>query len=743
MFTNCLTHLLRNCIKSLEGENGWQWRYEQAKIWFAQGNFKNRYPEIIPLLKENLLANPDDQASRLLLAAVYERAGQLRLAISTYRGALDRSPHNLRIIIPAVAALYKANEYDGADEILHRAASEKLFHPELKRLELQSHLRRGELGSACNILETLLTNDPNNQAVCLSLALLNMRQNKFAEADELLAKLKIREPNSLLTTVAQIELNVRRGKSDEALLLCDGIVNKLENASAYILRARTFASLGQTERAKKDFEYATTIEQNNVAAWIAKSDFYRSTAQFDIALTDIRRAISIAPDNLAIQKRAISFLLASGDRDTIREGNDILDKALTSNPEDIELRLYKARSILAEGTAPVIERATSILQKITEDQPRISEAWALLGEISLGQGQPVKAIDIALRGLVHQPNDKSLLLLRARSEAARSPALAIPTLKALWEIDPNDTDVVVHLANTYLAADQPQKAVNLLKTQLVSRTDTPDGRKVNMALAVALHKSGDKPKSQEIFDSLNQFAPDDPSPLLAQVQLLKDDKLWSQLKQKVIEWCQKHPEDTYTPIAIANDLTDTESSQAKKTAENILRMILENDPDCLEAMGALAMLLQITGCFAESTPLYQQILTLQPDNVIAINNLAWILCEEHGKYQQALELVQRGLRIAPNYTDLIDTRGVVYYKLGQYDKAIQDFTRSLELYPDGTPAAAVSYLHLGRALLGLGQKDEAIENLKKTLELNNKVESLSAADFAEAQRLLEELSRGG
>jgi tetratricopeptide (TPR) repeat protein len=730
-------------IKSLEGENGWQWRYEQAKIWFAQDNFKDRYPQIISLLKENLLANPDDLASRTLLARSYERAGELQLAISTYQEALTRAPEDIRIIVPTVSALYKANEYDRADEILRRAANEKLFHPELKRLELQSYLRRGELSSASNILENLLADDPNNRSICLSLALLKMRQSRFAEADELLTKLKVQEPNSLPVTVAQIELNVRQDKSAEAISLCDEMVNKFNSASAYVLRARTYAMLGQADKAEEDFKRATVIEPNNAEAWTAKSDFYRSTAQLDTAIADIRKAMSLEPDNLGIYKRAVSLFLASSDRNIVREGENILDKALTSNPEDVELRLFKARSLLTEGTAPSIELAASILQKITEDQPKIAQAWILLGEITLRQGQPTKAMDIALQGLVHQPNDKSLLLLKARAESVRSPALAIPTLKALRELDPNDADIVVHLANIYLAANQIQEAVNLLKAQLAFCSGTPDERKINIALAVALHKNDSKPEAQEIFNSLYQSEPNDPAPLLAQARLLKDDQLWNQLIQMVSHWCQNHPEDTRTPIAIAGDLAATENSQAKKTSEDILRMMLENDSDCIEAMGVLAMLLQATGRPAESAILYQQILALQPDDVIAINNLAWILCEENSKYQQALELVQRGLRIAPDYIDLIDTRGVVYYKLGQYDKAIQDFTRCLEMYPDGTPAATASYLHLGRALAGIRQKDKAIENLKKTLELNTKTGGLSAADFADAQRLLEELSQGG
>ena len=734
-------HLIDD-IKYLEGQDGWQWRYEQARIWFVQDDFKNQYPQIIPLLKENLLANPDDQFSRILLAAAYEKAGQVSLAISTYRDALNRSPQDIHIIVPAVAALYRADKYDQADEILRHAAGENLSHPELKKLELQSYLKRGQLNSAGDILEGLLANDPNNNSICLTLALLKMQQKRFTEADELLTKLKNQEPNSLPITVTQIQLNILQNKSVEAISLCNEIVNKFNNASAYVVRGKTFASFGQVDKAEKDFEQATVIEPNNVELWAAKSNFHRSIEQFDIAVDDIEKAIFLAPDNLNIQKHAISLFFASGSRDKVNRGNNILDNALSANPEDVELRLYKSRFLLMKGTDPAIEQATAILEKITKYQPKLGEAWTLLAQTALGQGHPAKALDIVLRGLTYQPNNKSLLLLKAQSETARLPALAIPTLKALRELDPNDTDVVIYLANTYIAANQPQKAVDILKSQLAFSNSTVDERKINIGLAAALYKNGNKAEAQEKFDSLLLSDSDDPEPLLAQTKLLKGDQLWNQLRQRVLDWCQNHPEDTYTPHTIASDLAANENSQAKKLAEDLLRRILDRDPDSLLAMNTLAMLLQITERSTEAATLYQRILTLQPDNVIAINNLAWILGDKQGKHQQALELAQRGLRLDPDYVDLIDTRGVLYDKLGQYDKAIQDFTRCLELYPDKTLARVASYLHLGRALAKLGQKDQAVENLKKAIELNTEIGGLSAIEHADAQNLVKKLLKG-
>lgn len=733
---------LVNEIKSLEGDAGWQWRYEQARVWFAADDFKNRYPQIVSLLQENMVANPNDQASRLLLARSYERAGEVQLALSTYREALRVSPDDLRVIIPAVAALYGARQYEEAEQVLKRASKQELYHPELQKLMLQNYLRRGELDSASGVLRDLLSNDPNNQAACLSLAFLKIQQNEFDEAGQLLAKLKSQDPNSLPVTAALIQLDIRRGKPQEALRLSDEIVNSLNTASAFILRARTRATLGQADGAAKDLERAVSLEPNNAEVWVAGSDFHRSVGQLETATANIQQALSLASDDIRIQKRAVSLLLASGEPNRVREGKALLQKALESNADDIDLRLLSARCLLAEGTAPAIEDAERILKEITQDRPELSEAWVFLGEIAIKRGQPEKAMDVALRGLAHEPSDKMLLLLKARVEAIRSPVLAVPTLRVLHESDPNDVETGILLAGTYIKAGEPKKAADLLRKQLTTCDDSTR-RRCTIALACALYKNGNKARAQKELDSLIESEPNDPAPLLARVQLLRDDQLWSELSQKVMDWYQAHPQDKRTVVSAARDLKAIADSQAKKTAEDLLRMVLRDDPDYVEAMGVLAiLLLEVPGRSAESADLYQRLLGREPDNVVAINNLAWLLCEEQGKHQQALELAQRGLKIAPNYFDLIDTRGVAYYRLGEYDKAVADFTTCINLYLSTAPASVGAHFHLARALAKLGQKDKAIEQLNQALDLGSRIGGLSTADLTDAQRLLKQLKEG-
>lgn len=730
-----------NDIKSIEGENGWQWRYEQAKLWFAMDDFKNHYPQILSLLQENMQLNPNDKASHLLLARTYERAGEMQLAISMYREILSQSPDDLRVIIPAVAALYSQRQYDEAEQVLNRASKKTLYRPELQKLQLQSYLRRGQLDSASEILQDLLVNDPNNQTACLSLALLKIRQNDYDQASKLLDKLKILNPNSLAVNAAQIQLNIHQGKRAEALKISDEIVKNLNNASAYILRARTYATLHQAEKAVKDLDHAVSIESDNAEVWAARSDFYRSAGQIKSASADIRQALALDPNNLQLQKRAIPLFLASDDTEMIQEGKAILEKALESNSNDIQFQLLKARTELVEGTAPSVESAKQILQKITEDQPENPEAWILLGEIEIKQGRPGKAMEAALGGLAYGPENRSLLLLKARAEAAKSPVLAIPTLKLLHELDPGDLDTVVLMADTYIMSSEPKKAVDLLRAQLTV-CDASERRKCYNVLAVALYKSGDKAAAQKEFDSLLESEPDDPEPLLAQVQLLKDDKDWGRLYERVVNWYREHPGDNSTPVTVARSLMSIEDSQARKTAEEILRMVIKDNSDCTKVMMDLAILLQISERPTESAQFYERVLELEPDNVIAINNLAWIICEVRGKPKEALDLALRGSKIDPNYYDLIDTRGVIYYRLGELDKAVRDFNECIKLYPGITPSSIGTRFYLARALAKLGQKDKAIRYLKEALELNNQNGGLSKADLTEAQSLLKQLQEG-
>ena len=95
--------------------------------------------------------------------------------------------------------------------------------------------------------------------------------------------------------------------------------------------------------------------------------------------------------------------------------------------------------------------------------------------------------------------------------------------------------------------------------------------------------------------------------------------------------------------------------EAIQAAETILEMVIDKVPDNISALQGLAVIKQMTNRNQEAVRLYKLILENDPENVIVMNNLAWILCEDQGEYQQALELAEKGLSLTPGYTDMIDT----------------------------------------------------------------------------------------
>jgi tetratricopeptide (TPR) repeat protein len=729
-------------IKSIEGDKGWQWRFEQARTWYVSEQFEARQPQIISLLKENLQTNPDDQDSRLLLAATYQRAGKLQTAVSTYREALNRSPDDIRIIAVTVAALYEAKEYSEAEKILDRAAQQSVQDATLQRLQLEGHLRRGELSSASAILQQFISTDPNDVSSSLALTLLKMRQKEFKQAGELLAQLQAREPNSLPITAARIQLHLYQSESDKALELCSKVINDLNNPTAYILRARTFALLNQPDKAAQDLERAVAIEPNNIDPWVAKSDFYFAAGQLDKAIADIEHALSLDPNNVMVQKRAVALLWGKGRIESTNKAKHILDQALQANPNETDLLLLKVRMLMADGTAPSLVAAEEILRTVNEDQPTNVTAWLLMGEVMLAQDDPGKAIDAALRGLVRSPNDKALMALRARASSVRSPILSIPILKEMLAVDPNDAVTAIRLANAYVGTGEPAKAIELMTAQLTRTTDPAARRMCGVALAVALHRAGKTTEAQQQFNAVQQSDPNDPSVLLAQMQLLMEQNLWEQVRQALEQWSRNHPKDVGTMVAAASLLSRSQEAQAHKTAEEMLGKAAAANPDSAAPARTLAVLLQSVNRPVEAAEWYAKVLAIEPNDVIAMNNLAWILCEEKKDYQKALALADKGLKIAPNYVDLIDTRGMVYYRMGEFAKAAKDFTTAISFYYETHPSVVTSRFHLARALAKLGEKDKATEQLKKVLDAANAAASLSPTDLTEAHQLLDQLSKG-
>lgn len=99
----------------------------------------------------------------------------------------------------------------------------------------------------------------------------------------------------------------------------------------------------------------------------------------------------------------------------------------------------------------------------------------------------------------------------------------------------------------------------------------------------------------------------------------------------------------------------------------------------------------------------QHALTLSPEQPEVLNFLGYTWADRGEHMQEALAMLQRAVERRPSSAAIIDSLGWVYYRLGEYDKALEHLERAVELMP----ADATLNDHLGDLYWRLERYTEA------------------------------------
>lgn len=149
------------------------------------------------------------------------------------------------------------------------------------------------------------------------------------------------------------------------------------------------------------------------------------------------------------------------------------------------------------------------------------------------------------------------------------------------------------------------------------------------------------------------------------------------------------------------------------------------DPNNTKVLLQLALIangesdLDGTGRQSEVKSAYDQLLKAEPDNAIALNNLAFIKANEGVDLDGALAMARRALQKAPNSPDIMDTVGWIYLKKGMSDEAIGAFRNAVQAARDlRAPERPAFHYHLAMALIQKGDNSGAMQELQAALKNN-------------------------
>lgn len=127
--------------------------------------------------------------------------------------------------------------------------------------------------------------------------------------------------------------------------------------------------------------------------------------------------------------------------------------------------------------------------------------------------------------------------------------------------------------------------------------------------------------------------------------------------------------------------------------------IFEDDPELLYVR---AMAFERLGRLDAAEADLRRLIEIDPENADALNALGYTLADRTDRYQEALELIQRAIKLKPDTPAIIDSLGWVSYRLGRIEEALRHLRRAFEQQRDAEVAA-----HLGEVLWVSGAKEEA------------------------------------
>jgi cellulose synthase operon protein C len=473
--------------------------------------------------------------------------------------------------------------------------------------------------------------------------------------------------------------------------------------------------------------------------------YYQMLGDYDKALDEYASLYNDHPKDSKVKKNYIQLLIF---KNRLDEASKLDDEILKANPHDVEALVFKGEVQLHQkdpgAAVDSLQNAlrndpdnaiahywlgNAFAQQHNEDQsrqewreavrlrPDLTDAQRALAGLALRHGDIETVLQTAQQIITAQPYAADGYILKGVADLARehfaeaqqdaqqalqraplnpAPYVQMGNIQLIQkhyaeaekfyqqalDKDPSSGEGLSGLMNTYFAQKQYDKAVAAANAQIAKSPNNSNfydllgtalfnGKKDFPAAEAALHKAVELDKTN--IDALEKLGK-------VQVQEGASDKALALYQQSIKD----------NPREVIFYILSGELYEEKK------------DWDRAKSM-------------------YQQALSISPDQPRAANNLAYLMLEQGGNVDVAMGLAQTARRGMPESPDAADTLGWAYYHKGIYQSAINQFQEALRLSEKhGEPDHADLHYHLGIAYQKNKQIALAVQQLEKAVKLDPK-----------------------
>ena len=748
------------------------------------------YNQAEKLLQKSLQLKPSEPVTLALLARVYNLQGRHQDALDIYNQLIKQDSRNIQLYISRIATWLALDKLKKAQQDLNQAF--KLFPDDirLQYLQAQVSIRQKDFAAAQTAAQKVLSVNDRHLPSQAILGVANFGLQNYNQAEKYLTQYLSAKPEDLNIQNLLANVYLAQKKPEQAILILEGLdENKINRdpkilftlGSAYLLAGeyeKGVTFLQKAENLKPDNE---VIKKRLVEGLLKKGDIAQAVSN----LEELNRSEKA---NKETQQLLIVIYLQQKQLDKAEQKLTALLKQYPDEPQlyNIQAVIEKLKGNTQKavqsyntalsyqkdfvpaymGLAEIakqnrdIASAKKYYEQIITIKKDYTRAYYALAAILEKQGDWQPLENLMMQAYQNAPDVtvkvKVATTLSKIYAKNRQPDKTLSLAKDLLRENPENIPALSFYAGALIVNNKTVEAQNVLKTIIARR---PDDIKHRLLLIQLLSKTG---KHQEeilsLFDELNKIRPGNQNILLLQTGYLIQYKRYLQAEKNISRLVQQFPENPEVWLLKGQfGLTKKQFQDALNSYQKAYQLKPQNktlfiiaDLMKLQGKGEEGVLLlekeleknrKNVGIYIKLANIYQQqkhydkaiayynkALALQPENVLALNNLADLYNKQHNP--EALSLAQRAYKLAPQSAAIIDTYASVLISQGNIAAGIPLLEKAVELSPESYDIV----YHLAKAYALNGEPQKARQRLKPLLKA-----SVMFAEKTQAEKLYNSL----
>ena len=674
-------------------------RAEVVTILFRQGQTAEARREF-EQLREKAPRHPETVFFEAQFAYVdkqYSRSREFTDAL------LKLTPDHLRALELAAAAEYHLGNDGQVAAFVSRALK---VNPKLvlsRQILAQSLLRAGQPAKAVEALGPLLSG-PDADAESLALAGgAYLRLGDARRADAAFKEAAKLAPDSAKVRTQLALAMLAGGRNELALKELESVARSdrgpradLVLVSSLIAKQDVRGALKAIDGLAKKMPASALPDQLRGQVLLASRDAEGAGRSFEAALS---KEASYFPAVAALASMDVAARRFKAARERV-------GKYIAKVPNRAQPHLLMADIVEAEGAGPA--EVVQHLTEATRADPTDPSARLTLINRQVQYGDRRGALGSAQAAAVALPDNAPIALALARAQLASGDAnQAATSMRKLATTFPDSTEIQMVLAEVELNRQDPRAAARALRKALDIDPTLGDARRALAMLAAA---------DKRYDEGLALAREMQKVPAQRALGHLTEGDIESQRRGWVAAAAAYRRTMELSPASEAAIKLHQALIAAGKSAdaEAVAAAWVRKRPDDLLFHFYRGDAATRANDFAAAEGHYRRVLAVQPQNALAMNNVAWSMHKQ--SKPGALELAARANQLLPNRAPILDTLATIQAAGGKAADAIKTQQTAIAAAPDDPGLK----LGLARYLVQAGESSKARDQLEALAQLGDR-----------------------